>query len=572
MSNCKIQTNLIQLTLHSEEKHLMVTVTDSSTGRNWGPVSLLKLEVHDKPLKRVADVYSYSVPVLNPIADDAVDLVITDTEHGIELGLKLRLLEKDLSVQIIPSKILERDKEMYRLFAIDIMPGLMAVTGNGRLLLPINMGLESAVAKAPRCSDKFLIYGEQERWELTPSLPICAAYDEQGGMICLATKGASDTECRVETDGKGKGLLGFAITFRRHWPDPVDQGNRELRFSPIPPKTDPLAFCARHLRRHVMEDLGKKTLMERAAESPEVAYLLDAYIMKLFHGIQNVGYMMAGQKEIPAGAFQSYLTFDEARNWLGKIHAAGIGKVLTQCTGWNIGGHDGLYPTRFPVEERLGGENKFREMIRFGNELGFNMQVHDNFVMMCKNSPHFVRDYATIDIYGEPLVHGRWAGGVECSGWPLSYPDELLSGHMRKMQALGLKGMFYVDYMGQPLEVNYHPKHGGPRSDCARGQKLIIEEGRRIFGSCGTEFGFLPVAIPADHISTCGDPWHLTMCHHEWPVSGLIKTAEVVPLWQMVMSGLVVVEARGHVAWRNAMESVLYGRAPRDEWGQRLLF
>jgi hypothetical protein len=39
------------------------------------------------------------------------------------------------------------------------------------------------------------------------------------------------------------------------------------------------------------------------------------------------------------------------------------------------------------VEERLGGEAGFREMIRSGNDLGFHMQVHDNFIMTCAASP-----------------------------------------------------------------------------------------------------------------------------------------------------------------------------------------
>ena len=96
--------------------------------------------------------------------------------------------------------------------------------------------------------------------------------------------------------------------------------------------------------------------------------------------------------------------------------------------------------------------------------------------------------------------------------------------------------MYYVDFMQQSLEVNYHPKHKGPRSACARGQVLIVETARSIFGSCGTEFGFLPCAVAADHISTCGDPWHLTMCKPEWPVMALIDRQKVVSVWQMAMS------------------------------------
>lgn len=562
-----IHNENLQLEMLPEENRLLVRLTDKCNGKIWGPVPLLTLEVYDKALKRVERVCNWCVEHIEQ-ADNGFRIVIADKQHGIELGLWLRLKEAELSVMMSPGELYERDPIMYRLFAVDVLPNLMRVQ-NGTLLLPINTGMLCPTTGKAAVKDRFLIYGEQERWELTPALPFCAAFDAGGGLMALARQGACDAECRVETDGCNGGAAGFAISLRRTWVDPIDYVNRELRFTPIPAADEPVAFCACRLRQHIMNDLGKKTLNERAAESPEVAYLLDAYIMKLFHGIENVGYMMEGKTAANPGSFQNYMTFAEASAGLQKLKRAGVDKILTQCVGWNTKGHDGLYPTRFPIEERLGGESAFRDMIRTGNELGFNVQVHDNFIMQNLNSPDFDRDYAIIDIHGEPLIHGRWAGGPEASGWPLAMPEEKIDGHLRRMRELGLKGMYYVDYMQQPLEVNYHPKHKGPRSACARGQVLIIETARSIFGSCGTEFGFLPCAVATDHISTCGDPWHLTMCKPEWPIMALIDRQQVVPVWQMAMSGLVALEARNGVSWANAMNCILLGGVPRDEWSVR---
>jgi hypothetical protein len=562
-----IRSNTLQLELLPDGKRLLARLTDTGSGRIWGPVSLATLEVYDKPLKRVERVCDWCEEHIEK-TDNGFHIVITDKQHGIELGLWLRLMDGELSVMMSPAELYERDPIMYRLFAVDVLPNLMRVQ-DGTLLLPINTGMLCPTTGKPMVKDRFLIYGEQDRWELTPALPFCAGWDAGGGLMSLARQGACDAECRVETDGRNGGTSGFAISLRRTWVDPIDYVNRELRFTPIPLGDEPVAFCARRLRKHIMDDLGKKTLVERASESPEVAYMLDAYIMKLFHGIENVGYMMEGKTAANPGSFQNYMTFTEAAAGLEKLKKAGVDKILTQCVGWNSKGHDGLYPTRFPIEERLGGESGFRDMIRTGNGLGFNIQVHDNFIMQNLNSPDFDRDYAIIDIHGEPLIHGRWAGGPEASGWPLAMPEDRIAGHLRRMKELGLKGMYYVDYMQQPLEVNYHPKHKGPRSACACGQVLILEECRRVFGACGTEFGFLPCAVAADHISTCGDPWHLTMCKPEWPVMALIDRQKVVPVWQMAMSGLVALEARGGVSWNNAMNCVLFGGIPRDEWSAR---
>ncbi len=567
MPDSTVRGNRLQLTIHQPDKGLLASLTDLDSGRSWGPAPLLALDVFDKPLKRVEQVADWQLVHLETL-ENGFHVMVADPQRGIEVGLWLRLVDGELVVLLPPAELYERDPVIYRLFAVDLLPGLLRVH-NGSLLLPINTGMLCPTAGVPAVHDRFLIYGEQERWELTPTLPFAAAWAADGGMMALARQGACDAECRVDTDGRGGGAVGFAISLRRHWPDPVDMENRELRFLPLPVAEEPVACCARRLRRHIIDDLGKKTLDQRAAESPEVAYLLDAYVMKLFHGVENCGYMMAGQKPLNPGSFQNYMSFAEATACLRKLKQAGVEKILTQCTGWNARGHDGMYPTRFPIDERLGGEAGFREMIRVGNDLGYHMQVHDNFVMQNLNSPDFDRDYAIIDLHGEPLIHGRWAGGPEASGWPLAMPDGRLAGHLRRMQGLGLRGMHYVDYMQQPLEVNYHPKHKGPRAACARGQVLVVETARSVFGACGTEFGFLPCAVAADHISTCGDPWHLTLCKPDWPIVGLIDRQRLVPVWQLAMSGLVALEARGGTSWLNAMTCILLGGVPRDEWSVR---
>ncbi len=562
-----IRTDGLELMLVREGKRAQVTITDTDSGKRWGPVPLLSLDVFDKPLKRVEHVDDWCVEHVEAV-EHGLRVIVSDRPHSIEVGLWLRLYDGELSVLLAPAEVYERDPVMYRLFAVDILPGLLTVE-NGTLLLPLNTGMLCPTADAPAVRDRFLIYGEQERWELIPLLPYCAGWDDGRGLMALASQGACDAECRVATDGRGAGTTGFAITLRRLWIDPVDYALREIRFIPMPHSADPVGFCAKRLRRHIMDDLGKKTLVERAAESPQVAYLLDAYIMKMFHGIEYAGYLMEGIKIVNPGSFQNYMTFAEGAANLRRLKQAGIDNILTQCVGWNARGHDGLYPRRFPIEERLGGEAGFREMIRTGNELGFNIQVHDNFIMQALGSPDFDRDYTVIDIFGDPLIHGCWAAGPEAAGWPLAMPEERLAGHLHRMQDLGLKGMYYVDYMEQPLEVNYHPKYKGPRADCARGQVLILEESRRVFGACGTEIGFLPCAVAADHIATCGEPFHLSMCKPEWPIYALIDRRRVVPVWQMAMSGLVVSEARQGVDWDNAMYCILYGCVPRDEWSTR---
>src|ERR1035441_3103989 len=72
-------------------------------------------------------------------------------------------------------------------------------------------------------------------------------------------------------------------------------------------------FTAGVLRRHIIKDLGKTTLQQRAKESPEVAHLLTAYIMKLFYGVQKQGNAVQAQDQSESPQFLLTMTFDEAR-------------------------------------------------------------------------------------------------------------------------------------------------------------------------------------------------------------------------------------------------------------------
>ncbi|MBN1864637.1 MAG: hypothetical protein JW808_07025, partial [Victivallales bacterium] len=442
---------------------------------------------------------------------------------------------------------------------------------DGELLLPIKTGMLCRPAGKSRLSDRFLIYGEQERWELLPLLPVCGASDETGGLVALATRCASDTECRAETDGKGSGRVGFAFSFRRYWHDPIDWDRREIRLVPMPKGESITRFSAKRLRRHVIEDLGKPLLRERIKESPELAYFADAYIMKLFMSIENdVGVIRThytpGVHGGNLGSFDIYMTCAEAKECLKKLHDAGLNNILVEMTGWNPRGHDGMYPTRLPPDERIGGEAGFRDLMAYGNSLGFNMSVHDNYIDAYEISPDFNADWVIHGMDGNPLVCGWWAGGKQYRHSALHLPEERVEGQMRKMQELGVRGLYYCDAMGNPLEVNYHPKLGGPRSCHARGISRILKAMKSIFGAAQTECAFLYTVVDADAICTTGWNHHVDTTKWDWPI--LEMCDEAVPLWNLALHDLIILEGHGDL-WDDVMLNILLGRQPRTQWCAR---
>ncbi len=552
--------------------HLLLTVDEHRVFAQLQPANskaarsaLATIEVYDRTQQRVDSVNRFDNPTLQRTDSGAI-VVLESRQFGIRINLELTLLAGELSVRLRPSEIVEHRPELYRLFTVLLLPELMRVDPAGDLLLPINTGVIVKPATAPACTDRFLIYGEQPRWELLPTLPICASNESDGGWTAIAVSAPAETLCLIRTDGKGNGTVGMGLFLRGLDVDPVEPEVREIRYTPIPPGADLLAFAAGRLRRHIMHDLGKPLLRQRAEESPEVAHLLGAYIMKLFFGMQMQGQAAGSMEPAKAPHFLTTMIFDEAGAGLKALHDAGVDKIYTQNVGWNLLGHDGAYPTRFPVEERVGGEAAFRRFIALGHSLGDQMTVHDNYIDAYESSPDFDREVITVDAYGQMQIRGFWAAGASYLCWPLAFGRHQLEEQMLKVKALGIRGPYYLDGMGSPLYMNYHPRHRGSRSDLARGIDRLLKAARSIYNSVATESGFLYCSITPDLVAHPGGENLMKLAKPHWPITPLLDRC--VPLWQMVMNGLVVSENQG-LGWTDTMRALLYAQHPRYEWSTR---
>ncbi len=543
-----------------------VTLRDLRTGRAWGPVPLLAFEVCNRMEERFERSRDLKV-MLVEAGEQELHLVLRDAARGVTAGIWLRLTESgELSIVVPPAEIEEAKDQLYRLAAVEILPQLLQAGPDGTLLVPVNTGMLCTPADKPRLADRFLIYGEQTRWELVPMIPLCGVQTPTGGLLALATQGADDMYCDVRTDGHGTGSVGLYPMFRQTWVDPVDWTEREVRIQPLSAGDDLTLTAARRLRRHVREDLGKATLRDRAAESPAAAYQQQAYTMKLFHGIQRQGIMMYGHENGPNELlFRRTLSFRDAEAGLRRLKAAGLDRVYLQSVGWNPKGHDGAWPTDFPIDRRLGGESGLRALIDTAKGQGYQITTHLNFGMACFASPNFEPEWVIHDLWGTPKVTGDWGGGIHGTHWGLALPEDRVEGRLRALQRLGFNGMQYLDFQGNPLYLNHHPRHRGPRRDFAAGIRRYQQAARRVFGAVEIEAGFLYCVTEADAVSApyynAFHPWQVG--RPEWPVNALLDRP--VPVWQLALHDLVTQEQHG-VGWREAMHGVLFGRVMRDEW------
>ena len=558
-----VQGEVFVLRLDRNREALTLAITDRHTGREWGPVPLLELEVYSKAEFRAETLRTYRIDQVEALPD-GFHAIVGDAARGIRVGLWLRLRDDELAATLQLAEVYEEKQATYRLFSVLLLPGLLAVGGPAsRMLLPLNSGMLCFPENKPRLRDRFMIYGEQTRWELVPMLPVCGVQDRQGGLIALARRGAEETECHVATDGAGGGAAGFGFSLRQFWPDPVEKATREIRIRAIGPDDELVTAAAKRVRRHVIEDHGKPLLSQRIAESQELAALTSAYTMKLFYAVEHRGIMLAGREPESPVSFRQVMTFAEAADGLDRLKAAGIDRIHTQSVGFNPSGHDGMWPSRFPIDERLGGESGFRALIAHGNSLGYTMNVHDNQMAAYRRSHDFREAEVVVDQWGEPMALGEWGGGPTYVINPFARPAGQIEHEMRALKGLGLTGCAYLDGMGNPLYRDYSPAHPMTRTDYARATNLLIDTARAVYGAAQTECGFLYCVIAADALCTGGSPWHASGCWPEWPVTALMDKR--VPVWHLALHDLVLLENQG-LGWRNCMECVLMGGHPRDEW------
>jgi hypothetical protein len=234
-----------------------------------------------------------------------------------------------------------------------------------------------------------------------------------------------------------------------------------------------------------------------------------------------------------------------------------------ESIGWNPRGHDGMWPTRFPIEPRLGGEAGFRELIRYGQSLGCTMNVHDNYLSQYNSSPDFDPSIVMHDQWGNRDLRGFWGGGETYVTCPWALGPKRLDDQLEKVKALGLDGPAYIDGMGNPLECSYAPGPVGSRSDYVQGSQHVLETARRIYGAVRTECGFVYTCVAVDCLAQCGNAFMLNRLDSRWPITALIE--KVVPVWQIALHGFVVSESHG-TDWESTMQCILFGDHPRQEW------
>lgn len=566
MTDIQIKSNHSRVRLVAENDH--PSLLWQAHARDPMQVAVAKVDVECRMNQRVIRDRPLRLEQATQV-NNQLHLTLMSIAYGLRMKLQISLDDASggLRVQLPMAELEELDSDVYRLHTVHILPGLLEVPREGTGLLSLSSGLEFSPVGQPVMDDSFLIYGEQPRWELLPVLPAAAVGNHKTGTAVLATRCPYDTLLRVRTDGNGGAWIDAGFSLRQAWTDPVDHEDRELRYQLFDATPDLLHGAAGVMRRYITDELGKPSLAQRAKESPEVAQMLKAMTMKLFFGIQK--HERDKNHPGPPGAprYLDTMHFDEAAHKLAELKAIGIEHAMTQSVGFIDRGHDGVYPSHTSINQIAGGPAAFTQMLQAGHDLGYAMNIHDNYNEAYRCSADFDETQLYVDEYGEHLRRGRWGGGQSYLVDMARLPESRVEHALEEVKALGLTGMHYVDAVANPLYRNYDPAHRAPRSHHAKGIQRILKASRKTFGSVGIECGFLYGIIETD--SFCMPGTHRS-CHRyatHWPIAQL--KIRRVPLLNLVCSGLWSIETGINLSWTSVAESLMFGKHPRTEWAVR---
>ena len=230
--------------------------------------------------------------------------------------------------------------------------------------------------------------------------------------------------------------------------------------------------------------------------------------------------------------------FAEGMKTMQKIKDYGIDDAAICICGWQTGGYDARCPTVFPVLPEAGGENALKQLIQFGQKLGFVVDGHDNYTDAFTCSPDWSPDNISKSPDGKLECNGAWAGGKAYNLCLVNAWEKFLPSDIERVAKLGFRGAHYIDVFTAVYPYRcYDPKHPGNRKQVGEIQKKIALLCREKFGGFSSECGFDHFIGQVDYINYVTAPMRAKYVYKN---KGMQFVDTFVPFWELVYHDVVL--------------------------------
>lgn len=417
----------------------------SGDGREFGTAGTLSLSARSTFEARQCDERSAEVAM----CFDALQIRIT---------LRIELNDGGFRVTLPENRIQEGQSDLFRILGLEILPEFGAARSGeaGYLTLPNWYGCRTWFNKKYPREVRQTIYSSNDQWENNCNAPVFGITRAHGTLCGLVAAGDEDAQlvCRQHWEATETNSVHPQLMYRWAQEDDIITGDREVRYRFAPadcPQGEGYAFVAMQYREFLRRDRGIQTWAEKARTRPEARDYSERFFLKIFMGYKEP---QADGK----GRYHCTTTCDEVREIIQECLERGMPKLAVVLVGWGQDGHDGQPPKYFPVDERVGGEAKMRELIEWARDHDVMLGVHTCFADVYECSPEFDLDDVIRHRTGEPWKGIIWSGGRAYRPCPAAM-HKYVKRDIAELDALGFHGHHHFDAIGgfKPCYSDKHP-------------------------------------------------------------------------------------------------------------------
>ncbi len=461
-------------------------------------------------------------------------LQLVNEEHGLFIPVEFREEPDGFRVTLKAGWVCEQMSINRRLMSIDLLPHFFRthVGDQGFYLLPDFSGTLVRFKDHVPTISRDRLYMSQTEWEKLNVMNCFGLKQGTKGTLAIVHKGDFFCHCVTEVNQNGENRIYPNFGLRHKPSTPIKQEDKELIIRFTEGREDGYFDLAKAYRNYLMRERGVSPLKPRAAGNPVLSYAVRAMRVGIFHGVKPPSL----DGNIPINVTTS---FAQAEHILDRMKAAGIEHAAILLIGWNLGGHDGAYPQKFPVEPALGGEEGLRKLIAKAKAMGYQMTPHDNNTDMYMAGQTFDPEVILRNEDQTPVLGGIWGGGQAAKACPVAYFDRY-GPDVTRIRDLGFEGMYLCDAQNNPLYRCHDPRHPADEEQFALSQCKLTQAYRGLYGAVQQELAAayaLPFIDAATHIHS---PYNIGWCLRfvEENLKRIID--RVVPFYHLAVHGLII--------------------------------
>ena len=288
----------------------------------------------------------------------------------------------------------------------------------------------------------------------------------------------------------------------------------------------------RTYRNYMLESGVVKPIKERMKTQPHLEYAYQAPEIRIRQAWKPVPPKIEHQTLENEPPVKPVVTFERVEEIIDELKSKGVEKAELCLVGWNISGHDGRYPEIFPVEPKLGGEEKLKKLIKKAKNAGYLIVCHTNNTDCYTIANTYSDDIVAKNFDGSLQKNAAWAGGRMFNlcgqvAWGQYVPYDL-----EKIRKLGFEGLHYIDVISCVAPRNCHDKaHPLNRKQWSAYMNTIMKHARDVFGGSASEGPFDYVAGNMDYALYIS--FNILRKQHE-------VVDRCLPLWQIVYNGIIL--------------------------------